>query len=161
MLKKAQDLLDILLTDLSKNKIAIRPELINPLYISALELDEKVHIHANGNVFPEKLLKERAPRQMEEEYNYMKGAYQPETMPIWQMAISNTNRILNEQNYSVIWDKQEFSGDIPEKYFTENYPGYRSIFSFADNVLKPTKINYPNSVVAIKPLNMGIYRNIR
>jgi len=101
--------------------------------------------HAEFGVFPTELISSAAPNESAEEFNYRKKNYKQKTKPVWDKALSATNRIFNSQNYSVEFD------DLSKDYFTVTYPIHGSYVEFFKDVIHPMKYADPNAVLAIMP----------
>jgi len=101
--------------------------------------------HAEFGVFPTELISSAAPNESAEEFNYRKKNYKQKTKPVWDKALSATNRIFNNQNYSVEFD------ELSKDYFTFTYPIYGSYVEFFKDVIHPMKYADPNAVLAIMP----------
>lgn len=128
----------------------------NPIYRESVTLDEEVAVHSELKAFPSKLFKSKAPNESDAERKYREESYQPETLPLWNRALANTNRILNEQNYSIKWDEENEKDETrPSLYFEKDYPLYGSfITAYVDSVIRPRKINSPNSLLCFKPRDL-------
>jgi hypothetical protein len=124
-----------------------------PEYPKIVDIAERLSYHHDMDVFPEEILKEKAPNQQAEEWDYAKANYKPKTVPFWEKAESSIGRIWNKDNYSMKFpeDKPEFEENSAEKYFKEEVPFYRSILNFMENICTSATLRDPNSIEVIKP----------
>lgn len=115
-------------------------------YMEQKELCEYTAVHSMLNKFPERLMRNRAPNESEEELKYRKDNFEPITMPYWYRAVSSINgRIWSEQNHRIT-----FTDEDVKKYFLEDYPITGSIIQYFKSILTPYKINDANAVLALK-----------
>ena len=113
---------------------------------------DEISVHAEG-VFPAELMGSKYPSESDEEFNYRKANYQAVTRPFWGRALNSIQRIWNPTNYSI-----ELPGDSGEvhEYLFKDYPTFKSITKYFAQVVTPNKINYPNSVLAIRPKSIPL-----
>ena len=134
-----------LLTDLSgklkRSRGEIRPKEFGSNYQRALDVMQQISVHCKDRVWPEQLMKAKAPNETEQELNYRKNIFEPITKPYWDRALNALNRIWAEQNYSISWKDAEL-----QNYFTADYPIYRSIVTYFKTIVTHYKINDPNAV---------------
>lgn len=125
---------------------------IDPMYYKRLSLYESVKVHSQLDEFPYMLITESAPHETDEEFEYKKNTYQPVTRPIWKEATTQANRVFNKQNYSVSdWgnNKGIYEDQSAFDYFTKYYPEFGSIENFFKNVVKYSKDEDPNAIIAL------------
>lgn len=122
---------------------------INPIYADTIKHHYEVAVHAQRKVFPYELLITKAPNQTEAEWNYQCGLYESYTRSVWGRALNKTKIIANKQNYSITgWDAEQ------QKYFYQDYPLYHSVESYFFDIVREEKINYPNKLLVIEPLDI-------
>ena len=125
------------------------------IYKRAVELAEKIAVHATYDKFPDNLFKAKAPNQDPKEFEYMKGIYpKPSiTMPYWYKALGILNRIWNDANWAIQWaeDVAIYSDATAQRYFEKEYPVFGSYENYHKEIFLPKKINDPNAVAAYKP----------
>jgi hypothetical protein len=122
---------------------------INPIYRQTILHHLEVAVHAKKGVFPYKILQTKAPNQSPEEWEYQKGIYEPYTRSAWGRALNRTKIIGNKQNYSITgWDEEQ------KEYFYSDYPLYHSLESYFFDIVRETKINFPNQLLVIEPLKI-------
>ena len=124
----------------------------NPVYKLCIDLWEKVRVHSDGQEFPEKLFKSKAPNESEQMYEYRESIYQPITQSIWKRGITNYNRVFNKQNYAIDnWgnDSGIDESDHAMDYFLKEYPIDDSIESYYSAIVKNIKLEDPNAVNAL------------
>ena len=112
------------------------------------ELYDKVCVHADG-LFPAKMVKEKAPNETKEQFDYGKAIYKPRTMAYWNKALGVIHRVWNRQNYDIAWSKDQEQEQID--YFIDNYPSHDSVLKYFQSVVTDWKIKDPNAVLVIKP----------
>lgn len=121
-------------------------------YVMTVRHARELSVHADG-LFPFKLLRSRAPNEQPDEFEYRRLNYQPVTQPAWEKAEKTVNRIWNRNNFKVTWHDQDSTPDDEkaQTYFEEDYPEYKSIYSYFENVVTSFTFKDPNAVVVIKP----------
>lgn len=127
----------------------------NEMYVESLRQHYKVAVHAEDNCFPYEILKNKAPNQSPEEWEYQMGLYECYTKSTWDRAKGKTKIVSNAQNFSITnWDDEQ------KKYFYTDYPNYHSVLSYFFDIVRDKKIDYPNQVLLIKPKEIpGEYDN--
>jgi len=127
---------------------------INPVYAETVRHHFEVAIHAEAKVFPYEVLRTKAPNQDPKEWDYQCGLYVPYTRSTWTRALNKTKVIANKQNYSITgWDPEQ------EKYFYRDYPKYHSLESYFFDIVRESKINYPNQLMVVEPLRIPVKMN--
>lgn len=120
---------------------------INPIYARSIRHHYEVAVHAKKDCFPYELLRNKAPNQSIEEWDFQRGIYQPYTRSTWGKALNKTKIIANSQNYSITgWSDEQ------KRYFYEDYPTYHSLVAFFFDVVREEKINFPNKLIILEPL---------
>lgn len=124
-----------------------------PEYPKIVDVAERLSYHYDMDVFPEKILKEKAPNQQIEEWEYAKNNYKPVTVPFWGKAESSLGRIWNKDNYSIKFteDASKFKDNTSKDYFTMQIPFYRSISNFMENICTSATLRDPNALLCVKP----------
>ena len=124
-----------------------------PVYHKKCELAEDIAVHATSDIFPERIFKEKAPNEDPALYHWRKKNYRPVTRPFWQRAVNITNRVWNEQNYSIVFEavEDELQTDTPMEYFTSEYPEYGSIINYFRQIVSKVKLQDANAVMTVKP----------
>ena len=123
-------------------------------YDDAVAMYNQLRVHADRDVFPEDLLREKAPNELPSEFKYRKSIYRCPTFPYWQRAENAVMRIWNEQNYTFSFnpDVAPFdTKDTAEKYFFEDYPHFGSITAQFRAMVTSTALKDPNAVILIEP----------
>jgi hypothetical protein len=131
-----------------------------PIYRDTVEMYERIRVHSQADVFPERLFYEKAPNQVAAEWEYQKRVFKAIgsiTHPYWDKALGVVNRIWNEKNYTIKLPEIEspvYSNYPVDKYFNEEYPEYGSIEAYFKSVVTRKKIEDPNAwiVIDVKPL---------
>ncbi len=125
-----------------------------PEYPKIVDIAERLSYHYDLEIFPEKILRAKAPNQSKEEFEYAKMNYKPITVPFWGKAEASINRIWNKDNFSITFSgtkNEEKEENSPELYFKEQIPFYRNLLNFMENIATPATLRDPNSIVAIRP----------
>ncbi|HWB62324.1 MAG TPA: hypothetical protein VG603_02350 [Chitinophagales bacterium] len=140
----AASLIGDITAKLKKANGQIKPADWGPNYVVATNIAAEISVHCKSGVFPESLMKAKAPNETAQELQYRKDIYEAITVPYWQRALSVVNRIWAEQNYSIQWNNEDY-----RQYLSVEYPLYGSIISWFKTVFTPYKINDPNAVLVI------------
>jgi hypothetical protein len=130
-----------------------------PIYRDTVEMYERIRVHSQADVFPERLFYEKAPNQVAAEWEYQKRVFKAIgsiTHPYWDKALGVVNRIWNEKNYTIKLPEIEspvYTNYPVDKYFNEEYPEYGSIEAYFKSVVTRKKIEDPNAwiVIDVKP----------
>lgn len=121
----------------------------NPVYEDTVKLKERIAVHSEFGKLPYDMIKKRGPFEDDAQYKYRVDNWSSVTMPDYNEGLSQLNRIMNASNYSINWkpDAQEF-----KEYFETKILSFRSIETFFEQIVLPTKINDPNALLVHKPL---------
>lgn len=125
----------------------------NPIYHDTVDLADRIAVHTDWDVKPEKLLKDGYPGEEDEEIEYRLNNYKNRTMPYWHKALGET-RIIWNSNWSIDWTETNDGfdeGDTPENYFQSQFPLFQSFFTYFKTVVHDEKFNDPNQVIAVEP----------
>lgn len=125
----------------------------NSVYQDSIEHANELAVHIEGT-FPAKLLRDKAPNQDTKEWQYQKDLYLPVTMPFMYRALAKVNRIWLKQNWNITFQNEEtaFADEPLKKYLEEDYPNYKSIDDYFQQIVTKEKFADPNGVVCHKPL---------
>ena len=107
--------------------------------------------HADTEIFPDELFKERAPNQTPEQHKYVKANYKCTTNPVWQDYLTVQARIWFNSNWSITWNEESREDEGFQAYAEENFPKWRSIEAYVKNIIVPMKAMDANGVVAVHP----------
>ncbi|MDX1372733.1 MAG: hypothetical protein R3321_09705, partial [Nitrososphaeraceae archaeon] len=107
-------------------------------------------------MFPQHIFVKKSPFQEEDEFNYTRENYKAITTAVTSEFFGVTNRIFNENNFSVKYTPEKRSvkeGDKFSFYLEEDYPFNDSIYKdFRKRILKKS-ITDPNGVITFKPVD--------
>jgi hypothetical protein len=117
-------------------------------YVAAIEQRNSILVHADPNVFPEKLFRNRAPNQDLEQQKYIKDNYTNTTSQVFQDYLTVIGRAFIDSNWQVI--PKEGSEDLM-KYLLTDLPIYGSVETFVKGVLPSIKTKDANGLVAVMP----------
>lgn len=128
----------------------------NPVFREAVEYYEKISIHTEQDVFPEKLFKKRAPNQTDEEFEYIKENFKSVTYPVFSKYLGFLNRIWNDANWSIQYgeDETRFSNNTAQEYLEKGYPVYGSLENYFKDIVTKWKEKDPNAVICHKPYDI-------
>ncbi len=112
--------------------------------------DMAVHIYGAK---PEKILNRVRPREGEDVKKYRLESYEPITTAKADKAITTVQKIMNPKLWSV---KFPDLGKELEQYLFSNYPYYRNIMTYLNDVVIRAMIGDPNGVLIVIPLDMNI-----
>ena len=129
---------------------------VHDLYISSVEMEETISYHAVKGKFPERIFKEKAPNQTDEEAKYIKNNYKQHTLPIFVDYIATISRPMSgEGNWSIKYkqddNKFKAAGQSFQDYVEKEMPVYGSLENFIKSVLPTIKTKDANGFVAIRP----------
>ena len=123
-----------------------------PTYERAIKQRQAIVAHADTEVFPELLFKERAPNQTDEQHKYVRANYRCTTNPVWQDYMTVIGRTFIDSNWSINWpDEAKEEGGL-QAYCEEDFPKYGSVEAFIKNLMLPLKGMDANGVLAVHPL---------
>lgn len=72
-----------------------------PGYQERIRLRDRIRTHAELDQFPEHLFKDRAPRQSQEELEYLRANYKQTTLPVYLDYLATVSRVFHDANWSV------------------------------------------------------------
>lgn len=110
--------------------------------------DMAVHIYAAK---PYKLLNRVRPREDPAVKEYRIESYEPITTATADKAMTMVQKIMNPKLYQI---KFPAEGKDLEQYLFQNYPYYRNIMSYINDVLIRSMIGDPNAVAIVMPLDL-------
>lgn len=108
-------------------------------YDSSVSMAKEIGVHAYG-WFPDDLIRDRAPSESEEEFEYRKQSYQPVTKAPWARLTNATESVWHGVNVST--DNEDF-----EAYLVDGYPIYSGLVEWFKEIASPAKLEDPNAVV--------------
>ena len=112
--------------------------------------DMAVHIYAAK---PLKLLNRVRPREDPAVKLYRLESYEPITTATADKGMVTVQKIMNPKLYTIKFPE---SGKELEQYLFQNYPYYRNVMTYVNDVLIRGMIGDPNSVAIVMPLDMTI-----
>jgi len=136
---------------------ALIPELVSPfiqaykdakkgklsytaLYNKAVQNAHAIKIHSEGE-FPEELIRERAPSQTDEEFNYLKANYQSVTKSPWAKLCNSVGSVMHNVTLTV-------DDEAANDYLKAGYPAYSAGFlAWCTDVVSPIKCDQPMAVL--------------
>ena len=131
------------------------PPAYYPGYLERIRLRDRIRTHAELDEFPEHLFRERAPRQSQEELNYLRANYKQTTLPVYLDYLATLSRVFHDANWSVTLREPETSAgvdtladyleDLPqygtyEAYFKQYLPHLVSVDANGLLVYRPTHV---------------------
>lgn len=129
------------------------------VHSTAIKYKRKLMPHYDPEYFPDRLFKERAPNQSEEEQKYVQKNHKAITYVVWDRFKTVLKRIWNDANWSISdWGKVDSKYDAypPQEYFEEEYPIFDSLENYYRGVVTDTKEKDPNSVIVHKPESIPV-----
>lgn len=123
------------------------------VYKDSVDFYEQICVHSEIGKFPEKLFKNRAPNQSQQEFDYMKGSYKTTTYPIWTRFLGTLNRMWNDQNWSKKWGNSDKTIE-GKKYVETEYPIYGSLDTFYKSIVTKDRIKDANAIICHKPYEL-------
>jgi hypothetical protein len=112
--------------------------------------DMAVHIYATK---PLKLLNRVRPREDPAVKQYRLESYEPVTTATADKAMTTAQKIMNPKLYTIKFPE---SGQELEQYLFQEYPYYRNVMSYVNDVLIRAMMGDPNSVAIVMPLDLTI-----
>jgi hypothetical protein len=124
-------------------------------YRVAVDQYERIRVHAEHGVFPERLLKLRSPNEEEREQQYRRNNYKQTTLPVFKDFDSTVQRIFHDSNWNISY-KQEDDAFVRNNityrdYVEKQIHTYGSIENFVKFILTTQKLKDANGVIAVKP----------
>jgi hypothetical protein len=119
-----------------------------PNYVDAIEQRDAIKVHADPRVFPEKLFRNRAPNQDEDQQRYVKANYKNTTSQVFNDYLTVIGRAFIDSNWQLI--PKEGSEELM-LYITEYLPKYGSVETFIKAILPSIKTQDANGVIAVMP----------
>lgn len=105
-----------------------------PGYNRAVKEKEIISPHVEHGFFPERLFKERAPNQSDEELAYMRANFKQVTLPVYKDCQNTILRALHENNWTIDYapNSEEDSGVAIEfkEYVTEGVEVFGSVLNY-------------------------------
>lgn len=127
-------------------------------YRVAVDQYERIRVHAEYGVFPERLLKLRSPNEEEKEQEFRRNNYKQTTLPVFKDFDSTVQRIFHDSNWSIEYSDEEqqfISNNLTFRDYVENQiHTYGSIENFVKFILSTSKLKDANGVVAVKPVKI-------
>ena len=135
----------------------------HPLYDDTLEQSKYLTIHAEGD-FPDDLIKERRPSEIEKIRDYRQKIFESITYPVMSKVITSIKKIRRSPDWMVKFDESKFSKRIPidqtpKDYLTENYPNFGSLENWLYDLCLQNYIVDANAVVAVIPIKPDVAVN--
>jgi hypothetical protein len=121
-------------------------------YDRAVNHAEDMSVHILG-AKPVKLLSRVRPREDEEIRDYRLESYEPITTATADKAIFTVQKMMNPKLWSITFP--DSSKDL-EQYLFKDYPFYKNVMLFVNDVLIRSMLADPNGVVVVLPLDMSI-----
>ena len=128
-------------------------------YERAVKQYKAVRNHADTEVFPEELFKERAPNQTDEQHKYVRANYKCTTNPVWQDYMTVIARTFIDSNWSINWPDEAKGENGLQEYCEKYFPIYRSIEAFFKNLGIPLKGMDANGIIAVHTLPPNMVEN--
>jgi hypothetical protein len=129
-----------------------------PIYIQSVNELERISIHAEGGKFPYKLFKKRAPNQTDKEFEYLESTYKNTTSPICNKFNGFTNRMWNDQNWSIKYE-EDSSEESPQNYLESKYPVFKTLEGYYKSIVKTVKGKDANGAICHKPYYIPVKNN--
>lgn len=123
-----------------------------PTYLHAVEMMERIQVHAVWGIVPEKLLRKRAPNQTEEEVQYGLNNYKQISLPVFTDLLSTIQRAFFDNNWSIEYPEQ--SGETLQEYLEtgiKNTPLQMSLEEWFKGVVPDISMIDAMGCVAIRP----------
>jgi len=126
-----------------------------PGYKLTVDHMERVRIHADNDIFPERLFAYRAPNQTDKEAEYIRKNYKHVTTPFFLDYVSTTTRPFSDPNCGVVFkeesDELKREENTFREYIESQIPDYGSIEEFMKGIVPTMKAIDANGVIAVKP----------
>lgn len=119
-------------------------------YLAAVLFRDRVAIHAEVGGFPSKLFESRAPNQTQKEYDYIKGNYKQNTLPVYSDYFSTVSRAWSDGNWSIDYGNVDGS-DTLEEYLEKDIRLFGSIDNYFKAAITHLRNIDPNGVIAVRP----------
>jgi hypothetical protein len=123
-----------------------------PGYRARVQLRDRIRTHAELDHFPEHLFRKRAPRQTEEELDYLRGNYKQTTLPVYLDLLSTVGRIYHDANWSLtVRDRVDVPVGAGLVDYLETFPSYGSYEQFFKAFLPHLVLVDANGLIGYAP----------
>lgn len=122
-------------------------------YTIACSYRDRVKTHAEVGGFPANLFLERAPNQTDKEFDYIKGNYKQNTLPVYTDFHSTVSRAWSDGNWSINYkeDAAIFQEDTLQNYLEKKIELFGSLENYWKAAITHLRNVDPNGVVATRP----------
>jgi len=123
-----------------------------PGYLERIALRDRIRVHAELGQFPEHLFRQRAPRQSQEELDYLRANYKQTTLPVYLDYLATVSRVFHDANWSVSFREGEGANteDTLEDYVTE-LPTYGTLETYFRQYLPHQVSVDANGLLVLRP----------
>jgi hypothetical protein len=122
-------------------------------YLAGVAFRDRVVIHAEPDgKFPERIFAEKAPNQTKKEYDYIKGNYKQNTLPVYIDFQSTVSRAWSDGNWDISFkDEKDNVEDSLQYYLETEINLFGSIENYWKQLITHMRNVDPNAVVAVRP----------
>jgi len=122
-------------------------------YSIACAYRDRVRIHAEVGGFPANLFLQRAPNQTDKEFDYIKGNYKQNTLPVYTDFHSTISRAWSDGNWSISYkeDDAAFKENTLQDYLEKKIELFGSLENYWKSAITHLRNVDPNGVVAVRP----------
>lgn len=131
------------------------PPAYYPGYLERVRLRDRIRTHAELDQFPEHLFRDRAPRQSQEELDYLRANYKQTTLPVYLDYLATVSRVFHDANWSVTLREPDGvnNPDTLADYLDE-LPTYGSFEAYFKQYLAHQVSVDANGLLAYRPLEI-------
>ncbi len=122
-------------------------------YFDIVTKYNRILVHTESNVFPERLFTERAPNESEEEFKYRRANFKQITLPVFLDYLNTRGRAWHNSNWSIIYgeDNKVFGEQTLQNYLENGLYMHGSLINFVTSTMPKIKAQDPNGVLVVKP----------
>lgn len=119
-------------------------------YLASVNFRDRVIIHAEVGGFPSWLFENRAPNQTQKEFDYIKGNYKQNTLPVYSDYFSTVSRAWSDGNWSIEYGQTDNEEPL-ERYLENDIRLFGSIENYFKAAITHLRNIDPNGVIAVRP----------
>lgn len=108
-------------------------------------------VHAERQVFPERLFLEKSPNMGDDEYIYLKENFKNTTLSVFKDFANSVKRAFHEGNWSLTFEEEEGIYERAKLTFKEYVTDQYDIEAFFKSILIDQKLKDSNGILAVKP----------
>lgn len=126
-----------------------------PGYRERIHQRDRIRVHAELDHFPEHLFRERAPRQTQQELDYLRANFKQTTLPVYLDFQATVQRVFHDANWSMsLRESVDSTTEDTLADYLEELPLYGSYETWFKNYLPHQTLIDANALVVYRPLQI-------